>query len=207
MNLPGRGFIARAFAPFLRSKPPAAETVVIPADETRLRLIEPSSEYVADLVAMSKEYVEHGTKQDRERYSLALKDPLGYIARAIDHGEGKNLPEGYVRQKTFWLVRDDGRILANSRLRFELTPFLEHEGGHIGYSTRPSERRKGYGTIVCKLTFQRAKSLGFKRILITCDEDNVASARIIEKNGGRYENTVLSRETRKPKRRYWVDLA
>jgi len=207
MNPLGRRLFARVLAPFLKFKPPVAETVAISTDEARLQLIEPSPEYAADLAAMSKEYLKCGTEQDRDRYTVALKDPLGHITRAIEQGKGINLPEGYVRQKTYWLVRDDGRIVANSRLRLELTPFLEREGGHIGYSTRPSERRKGYGTVVCKLTLQRAKSLGFKKVLITCDEDNVASARIIEKNGGRYEDTVLSWESRKPKRRYWVDLA
>jgi predicted acetyltransferase len=207
MNPLRRHLFARVLAPFFKSRPFAAGTDVAPADEARLQLIEPSPEYADDLTAMSKEYLKRGTKHERDRYAIALKDPVGYITRAIEHGEGINLPEGYVRQKTFWLVRDDGRIVANSRLRLELTPFLEREGGHIGYSTRPSERRKGYGTVICKLTLQRAKSLGFKKVLITCDEDNVASARIIEKNGGRYENTVLSWESQKPKRRYWVDLA
>lgn len=202
----GRGFIQRALSAFFKHEAPTFDAAETHDDEAHLKLIEPESEYAADLVAMSQEYLNNGTSLERERYALAIHDPQEYIKRARENGEGKNLPDGYVRQKTYWLVRDDGRIVANSRLRLKLTPFLKHEGGHIGYSTRPSERRKGYGTVVCRLTLQRARALGFKRVLITCDEDNTASARIIEKNGGVYENTVLSWETRKPKRRYWVTL-
>jgi predicted acetyltransferase len=83
---------------------------------------------------------------------------------------------------------------------------LAHEGGHIGYGVRPSERGKGYGTEVCRRTLEAARGLGLARVLITCDTDNPASARIIEKNGGVLENEVRSRETGKMKRRYWVTL-
>jgi predicted acetyltransferase len=202
----GLRFLDRISAPF-RARNAPDNTAGPTGKPSSCRLVDPSPEYAAELARMAKEYLKRGTQHERKRYAQAAKDPAGYIRHIMDLGEGRSLPDGFVRQATFWLVEADGRIVANSRLRFELTPFLEHEGGHIGYSTRPSERRKGYGTLICKLTLQRAKELGFQRVLITCDETNAASARIIERNGGRFENTVLSWETRRPKRRYWVDLA
>ena len=108
-------------------------------------------------------------------------------------------------ENTFWLVLNS-RILGRSKLRHWLTPELEHEGGHIGYDIRPSERRKGYGTLILELTLKRAKSLGFGRVLLTCDTDNVASARIIEKNGGKHSGQAVSNRSGKPISQYWIEL-
>ena len=106
---------------------------------------------------------------------------------------------------TYWLVRD-GRVLAVSNLRHDLNDFLRHEGGHIGYSVRPSERGKGYATLMVKLVLKKAKQLGLERVLITCDKDNVASAKVIQKNGGTLECETMSKRRGKMKQLYWIEL-
>jgi predicted acetyltransferase len=83
-------------------------------------------------------------------------------------------------------------------LRHELTPWLLEEGGHIGYSVRPARRGHGHATRALALAVRRAAELGLDRVLLTCDEPNVPSARTIERNGGAYE------DTRNGKRRYWI---
>ena len=106
----------------------------------------------------------------------------------------------------FWLVRGGTAIVGTSQLRHTLTPDLEHEGGHIGYNIRPSQRRKGYGTRLLGLLLGKARGLGLQRVLLTCDTDNVASARIIEKNGGRLDSDGISGKSGKPISRYWIEL-
>jgi len=145
-------------------------------------------------------------KDGKEEAQTALKGVSAHIRKLQDMARGVGLPEGWVPSTTYWLVRDGKIIVARSNLRHRLTPSLERVGGHIGYATRPSERRKGYGTLLCALTLQKARELGLKRVLITCDADNLASARIIEKNGGRLENQELSQATGKLKNRYWIEL-
>ncbi|MFO8013503.1 MAG: GNAT family N-acetyltransferase [Phycisphaerae bacterium] len=142
----------------------------------------------------------------RRRFEQWLRDPPAALARARAFARGRNLPDGFVPETTYWLLRDGRRVVARSSLRHRLTPHLEHEGGHIGYGVLPSERGKGYGTAVCRLTLERGRDMGLGRVLITCDADNAASARIIEKNGGVLEDERLSVQTGKVKRRYWVDL-
>jgi len=142
----------------------------------------------------------------RRRFQEWLRHPPAALARERDYAHGRNLSDGFVPETIYWLVRDGERVLARSSLRHQLTPHLEREGGHIGYSVRPSERGKGYGTAVCRLTLARARALGLRRVLITCDADNAASARIIEKNGGVLEDQRRSVQTGKMKRRYWVKL-
>ena len=63
-------------------------------------------------------------------------------------------------------------------------------GGHIGYGVRYSEWNKGYGTRMLALALERAKALGLSRVLITCNDDNLASARVMEKNGFTLEDTI-----------------
>jgi predicted acetyltransferase len=68
------------------------------------------------------------------------------VQNALNHAKGIGLPDGWVPTHTFWLVRDGKTIVGVLNLRHALTAFLEGEGGHIGYSVRPSERGKGYAT-------------------------------------------------------------
>ena len=119
---------------------------------------------------------------------------------------GEELLPGRVPQSVFFLVRDGGYLIGSSRLRHSLTPMLENEGGHIGYDIRPSQRGKGYATLLLNLTLEEARGLGLTGVLVTCDETNIASARVIEKNGGKLINKVVADEGGQLVRRYWIVL-
>jgi predicted acetyltransferase len=141
------------------------------------------------------------------RYAPDARDFSGFLARVRQDAEGRRVfPDGKIGVPTsqFWLV-EAGRILGSSRLRHRLTPELEHEGGHIGYDVRPSARRTGLGTILLRLTLVRAWALGFARVRITCDADNIGSIRVIERNGGILEAEVPSVRRGVQIRRYWIE--
>ena len=118
--------------------------------------------------------------------------------------KGKRLPRGWVPASVFFLLHN-GRFIGRVSIRHRLNDFLRRIGGHIGYYIRSDERRKGYGSLILKLTLDKARRLGLKRVLVTCDEGNLGSQKIIEKNGGRLEN-VEPTENGPPKRRYWIEL-
>jgi len=129
------------------------------------------------------------------------------VRNALNHAKGIGLRDGWVPAHTFWLVRNERTILGVLNLRHSLTSFLELEGGHIGYSVRPSERGKGYATRMLAMALDEARRLGMKRVLITCDQRNIASARVIQKNGARLENEVASHlPGREVTQRYWIEL-
>lgn len=107
-------------------------------------------------------------------------------------------PSGHVPCTFLWIVGDDDEYLGSISLRHELTDVLLEEGGHIGYSIRPSARRQGHATTALRQTLELAGEMGMDRVLITCDEDNAASSATIERAGGVYE------DSRAGKRRYWV---
>jgi predicted acetyltransferase len=112
------------------------------------------------------------------------------------------LPEDLVHCDYYWITDGTGageEVVGFLALRHSLTAWLLEEGGHIGYSVRPSRRRLGHASRALALAQRRSAELGLDRVLLTCDEPNVASARTIERNGGVYE------DTRKGKRRYWIE--
>jgi predicted acetyltransferase len=109
------------------------------------------------------------------------------------------MPEGRVHSNYYWIV-EDGEFVGYLALRHALTPWLLEEGGHIGFSVRPSRRRQGHARRALGLALIEAKGLGLDRVLLTCDEDNDGSRLTIEGNGGVYE------DSRNDKRRYWIDI-
>lgn len=106
-------------------------------------------------------------------------------------------PRGYVPCTYLWIVEGD-EYLGSIALRHELTDFLLEQGGHIGYSIRPTARRQGHASTALRQVLELAAEMGLERVLITCDEDNTASRATIEGAGGEYE------DSRQGKRRYWV---
>jgi predicted acetyltransferase len=130
-----------------------------------------------------------------------------YLHKLRQHENGLGLKPGYVPQTTYWFVNDDRQVLGVLRIRHWLTPRLERFGGHIGFEVRPSERRKGHATLMLAFGVERARELGLQRVLLTCAADNLASARVIEKNGGIFEDQIQQPDRDTPIRRYWIDLS
>jgi predicted acetyltransferase len=79
-------------------------------------------------------------------------------------------------------------------------------GGHIGYEIRPVKRRQGYGTEILRLGLEKARELGLRKVLVTSDEDNIGSRKIIEHNGGIFENAIEIEGDPVQKLRYWIDI-
>lgn len=151
--------------------------------------VEPADEGGFAGVAFTREELE--TPAGAERFA-------GYRrARAL---EDTPRPTGHVPCSFYWIVDDEdpGTYLGSLSIRHRLTPFLLEVGGHIGYSVRPSARRRGVATAALRAALPEAAALGIAEVLVTCDTDNIGSARVIEAGGGVLE------DVRGDKRRYWV---
>ena len=118
---------------------------------------------------------------------------------------GALLPEGWVAGTTLFLV-DGGRILGVVNLRHRLAGTLREFGGHVGYSIRPSERGNGYATRMLEHIMSLARGMGIERLLVTCDPENVASARVVEKCGGVFEDETFFEPMERTVRRFWINL-
>jgi|GEM_PF-157516 len=166
-------------------------------------LIAPGIEWETEYRAFNDELRAHLATQLQVH---ELGDDFAASVRQLEQeSRGEGMPDWFVPQHTCWLVRA-GRLLGEIRLRQWLTPPLENFGGHIGYVIRPSEWGKGYGTRMLALALEKARALGLPRVLLTCDDENIASARVIEKNGGVLDSRGVSPIDGKPTRRYWIVL-
>jgi len=167
------------------------------------RLVAPSSRYRVSFLAALAEFHEEDRHRELDeavlagpdefaRFAAALRadaDSPGAQARYVWSLRGKEPPyrrDGYVRQTVLWWVTDD-EYLGRLHLRHRLTVHLLYEGGHIGYEVRPSARRRGHATAMLAAALPLAADLGIERVLIDCDPANVASRRVIEKNGGEFD--------------------
>ena len=113
--------------------------------------------------------------------------------------------KGLVPATLYFLVDEKNKICGALDIRHELNEYLEKFGGHIGYGIAPSERKKGYGKIQLKLGLEKAKKIGLKKVLITCDDNNIGSAKTIEACGGIYNDTLADAEANRIKR-YFVEV-
>ena len=114
---------------------------------------------------------------------------------------GINLTEGWVPAIQLVAFSEKGQALGFLNLRLRLSNFLLEEGGHIGYSIRPSERGKGYAKETLRQGLQVAKEKNIKRTLVTCSVNNPASRAVILANGG------LLEDVRNGVERYWIGVA
>lgn len=171
-----------------------------------LRLIPPSEAYLPSYAEAYDEYEGYPRRAGNPYSDPRACDLLAKFER---FRSARDLPEDYVGSTTYWLVDDDQqRFLGQIDVRHELTERLLRYGGHIGYAVRLTEWNKGYGTLMLQLALPHAKALGITRCLITCDDDNPGSARVMEKNGfvlgDKVGNTIDGQTI--ITRRYWKEL-
>lgn len=127
-----------------------------------------------------------------------------YLARLDAARAGVDLPADFV-PSTLVVADVGGVIVGRASIRHELSSeFLAREGGHIGYCVLAEHRRRGYATEILRQSLVIARSVGVDRALVTCDDDNIGSATVIERCGGVFESLTAGRDSRVPKRRYWI---
>ena len=169
--------------------------LVLPTTSVRVSFLEAMDEFVAEGADNSQTaaWIEHNAPR--------WQDPAAFEAfvEAVraDALEETPRPEGHVPCTTLWWV-DGEDYLGRLAIRHRLTDFLLEVGGHIGYDVRPTRRREGHATAMLRQSLSWARGLGIDPALVTCDDDNVGSIRVIEAAGGELE------DVRGEKRRYWV---
>ncbi|WP_462422942.1 GNAT family N-acetyltransferase [Fusobacterium pseudoperiodonticum] len=115
------------------------------------------------------------------------------------------VPKGLVPSSTYLAVREkDNYIVGMIDIRHYLNEYLTQVGGHIGYGVRKTERNKGYAKQMLKLALEKCKELKIKRVLITCDEDNIASEKVILSANAKLED--IRNVDGENKKRFWIDL-
>ncbi|MCR4632776.1 MAG: GNAT family N-acetyltransferase [Erysipelotrichaceae bacterium] len=167
-----------------------------------IKLIVPSEEYLSSYKEAYDEYTDQGVS------TYLFSDPSSgdVLAKFDRYRNERDLPYDRVGEDKYWLVDDEKtHFIGEIVIRHRLNSALERRGGHIGYGVRYSEWKRGYGTKMLELALEKTKEMHISPVLITCDDDNIASARVIEKNGFTLGEKVIVSENGKDilTRRYW----
>ena len=150
----------------------------------RLKLVIPQKEHKIAVMDFREEFL-----KEKERISggVGLEQAENYQ----DWLEHKYIPHyGLVNEAVYLAFDHNDKLIGISDIRLETNDFIQTFAGQIGYSVRPSQRRMGYASEILKLTLIEAARCGLSKILITCNEPNIASAKVIEKNGGTLEKII-----------------
>lgn len=168
----------------------------------KIRLIKPSYNLEYEFLDIITEWKK--SEEELIPWSLNLYDiDFNLMVEKLNgYSKGIGLPEGFIENSTYWLINENDKILGAIDIRHKLTDYLLFRGGHIGYGIRPSERQKGYASLMLSLAMKECKDIGLSKVLITCLKSNLGSAKTILNNGGILESEDI--DNGEIFQRYWI---
>ena len=171
----------------------------------KIILVKPDLSYADEII----KYKEESLKESHIINGSAGLDRLSSIEDWLEELNKRScedtVPKGLVPSSTYLGVREkDNYIVGMIDIRHYLNEYLTQVGGNIGYSVRKTERNKGYAKQMLKLALEKCKELKIKKVLITCDEDNITSEKVILSANAKFED--IRNVDGENKKRFWIDL-
>jgi predicted acetyltransferase len=168
-----------------------------------MKLVKPAELHEEQLMAYRKAFLNSGEHLYGGSSLQNFEDYQEWLKQIINQEKGSS--PNRVPATQFLSMIDD-KIIGLVNIRHRLTPELLVEGGHIGYSIHPAERRKGFAADQLRLSLIEAEKLGLERVLVTCDKNNTGSAKTIQRVGGILENEIISPDSGEVFQRYWIEI-
>lgn len=182
---------------------PVIKEVIVHVAGKKMKLISPSKKYKKSFIEGLREFHAEGNELNYDTENID-KDFSTFVEEVHERLRGSG-DDTKVPDSLLWLVHR-GEFIGRVSIRHKLNKKLEEYGGHIGYYIRPSKRKKGYGSKALELALEHARKLGIDKVLVTCDEDNLASQKIIKKYGGVHQDTITTPYNKKPTMRWWISI-
>ena len=168
-----------------------------------MELVFPTIEHRQAALDYRQEYIDSGETHINGSSGFMKADDYESWLEKIIWNKTQATPD-WVTGSVYFAIVDDN-IVGTIAIRNYLNESLLNTGGHIGYGIRPSKRRKGYGAKMLALALDKCRGSGAEKVLVTCDKDNIASAKTAMKNGGVLEDE-FAEENGNIVQRYWINL-
>lgn len=170
-------------------------------------LIRPTSEYASQIIEYRQEFLDAGDSMDGTGPLRRFENPEEYIKICAEYEDTTTVPSHLVPATQFFFIRkSDNKLVGMIQIRHRFNDYLEKYAGHIGYSVRPSERRKGYAKEMLRMTLPFCREIGIDKVMITCVDGNIGSEKTILANGGVYEYTIHEPKENEDLKRFWITL-
>lgn len=174
---------------------------------TDLFLTIPNESYLDQIAAYRQEFLDAGSSMDGTGPLRRSEDPAAWLDFVLKNMKPETTPENLVpATQLLFIRREDNALVGMLQIRHYFNDYLSKFGGHIGYSIRPSERRKGYAKEMLRQALPLCREVGLDRVLITCIDGNLGSEKTILANGGVYESTVHEPDRNIDLKRFWIQL-
>jgi predicted acetyltransferase len=182
----------------------------MPPEPEDARLVLPTTAYAESYLAALAEGYRDSSEGGDAQPSPRPDKVAWHISCLNRQGGSVLLPDGSLATRVpfahLWMVAG-GEFIGRVCIRYRLDEALRRWGGHMGYEVRPSWRRRGFGHRALALGLAHAREHGLRSLLLTCDEENRASVRIIERAGGVLEDVIPRPFTPgRRARRYWMGV-
>ena len=171
----------------------------------KIILVKPNLSYSDEIIKYKEESLKESPLINGSAGLNNFSSIKDWLEELKKRSSQETVPEGLVPSSTYLGVREkDNYIVGMIDIRHYLNEYLTQVGGNIGYSVRKTERNKGYAKQMLKLALGKCRDLKMKKVLITCDEDNIASEKVILSANAKFED--IRSADGENKKRFWIDL-
>ena len=170
-------------------------------------LLRPTSEYASQIIEYRHEFLDAGDSMDGSGPLRRFENPEEYIKICAEYEDPEKVPSHLAPATQFFFIRkSDNKLVGMIQVRHRFNDYHEKYAGHIGYSVRPSERRKGYAKEMLEMVLPFCCKIGIDTVMITCIDGNIGSEKTILANGGIYESTIHEPNSDRNLKRFWITL-
>ena len=170
-------------------------------------LLRPTIEYAGQIIEYRQEFLDAGDSMDGTGPLRRFENPEEYIKTCAEYEDPEKVPSHLVPATQFFFIRkSDNKLVGMIQVRHRFNDYLEKYAGNIGYSVRPSERRKGYAKEMLEMVLPFCRKIGIDKVMITCIDGNIGSEKTILANGGIYESTIHEPNSDRNLKRFWITL-